>query len=306
MGVSPLHVRSAAAPAPAGKYWIRAVGVPTGALDWIYSPWQLVTLPIVNIDLVPDDPQDVGWVKVNDGNDAPKEIKIRRPFDDGTTGVDLVLTMPKGSHRIRLWKDATMTQPVRFNNATFANGGNRFSPADFGGNETLSLYVEGIEPSDDLHDTELMLSVAGDIYCMDVLTLTVVQLDLILDSNNDGAVTEEDNEVETVEPGHILGANCDDDGAPAGQDNLNDVVDQGNDENDMARLTIKAIRPKGLPGNVHFALEDSPYIRVFDDAATPLESGDTLPIAPDATLARRAARLAAHVSPCLMARRTLD
>ncbi|MBN1916429.1 MAG: hypothetical protein JW889_00855 [Verrucomicrobia bacterium] len=75
-------------------------------------------------------PCDIGWIKVNDGNDTPTEIKVCRPFDDGTTGVDLVLSMPKGAETIRLWKDAEKTQPIAFNDATFADGGNRFTSDD--------------------------------------------------------------------------------------------------------------------------------------------------------------------------------
>jgi hypothetical protein len=106
---------------------------------------------------------------------------------------------------------------------------------------------------------------------------TIVHLDLDIDANNDGSIHADDEPLENMPPGKIIGVNNDND-----DDENNDGLDQADeidnrdteidgdaDLNDLVELVL-TLDATGLPATFRVALEvtDKQLVRVFD-ASTP-------------------------------------
>lgn len=103
----------------------------------------------------------------------------------------------------------------------------------------------------------------------------VTGVDLRIDSNNNGQINDADDAVEDREA-RTVALNDDDDGAPAGPDNRNDVIDTDADRLDLARAEIRTSFAAGV--RVELSAQPAGVVRLFSASGTML-------LAPTATSA---------------------
>lgn len=222
----------------------------------------------------------VRWINANDNNgngtldlNDPGPVvgeedlaEVELHFQAGSTSGTLTLAAPVGGAYIRVWSDAIKTTPISL-------------PVNYTvGSDTIPdrVYIEGFDEG----ETHLKLEFRDDssvLLMEDELYITVIAIDLDVDTNRDLAVDVADETGEDAWTGS-LGAtghvNNDNDDHLAGNteiDNQNAVIDGATDENDMAPLVIRRARIGALPGGWRVVLSvpwHHERLRIFDESDT--------------------------------------
>lgn len=159
------------------------------------------------------------------GDDPPTEATVRFTYSQGTVAVgeedDEKTYTPDGEH-LRIW---TRNQFERRINESVTAGGHLVPTGedipldDLNLPGTIDLYVEGLQPSEELADQTIEVEADGfgDATFEDIVRLTVIRVDVDIDSdNNNGTNAPARSQVEdhiediascTNRPGKIIGVN---------------------------------------------------------------------------------------------------
>lgn len=202
---------------------------------------------------------------------APVQVVFEGPSEINIG--ELKLDAPGGRTKIRIFQDA---------------GGNNQVPLPKiwpirSGGMTESLFVEAVQPSDSVKDLELSLEYShDDVSATDSAKGTALAVDARVDSDNDGSITDTDDNVENQAPGRIVVANDDD-------DNNNNTVDRqesspvpGEDDLVELKLTLKPANPAGLTG-LKLEISPSAELRVWKESSkgTAVAAGTILMVGTD-------------------------
>lgn len=160
--------------------------------------------------------------------------------DGSAAGPDAVLEF---GPQVRLWTSPDKQEQI-FSGATYTTGA--------GGNMPSQVYIEGYIPGSTTISLALQDRVGTEVSRDDVM-VTVVQVDLDIDSNNDGIIDTNDTSsgtddwIETQAPGRVL-----------------PVSEDGNSELAEVRLDVRGL-PSSAFGDYFVTLEgDSSLLRVWD------------------------------------------
>ncbi|GEM_PF-3022098 len=128
-----------------------------------------------------------------------------------------------------------------------------------------TLYVEGVKRSTAPRDVTIEARFnGGGTECKDVVKLTVVQVDLDVDSDNDGTISDTDDPIENDPPGKFAGINDDDDDL----DGTQDSAEAGPimNEDDLVPIALHTDFTPPDPATAIWTLSWSPAsrIRVWD------------------------------------------
>jgi hypothetical protein len=168
-----------------GLAWVRAVIHDSQTSNNYASPWQLVSISGVDIDIAGADDSDQGFAGVNDdddnrsatsdlsensvsGEDNLVEIILRKPLNV-EYAPEMTLTISQGSTRIKVWRQATKGTQITFNGTD-----NKFSFSAL----PISLYVEGIGVSSALWDSVLTFTSSDSRGGSDEVKFTVIDADI--------------------------------------------------------------------------------------------------------------------------------
>lgn len=239
---------------------------------------------VVGVDLVVQDlpeqdqaaphEEDPGAVLgVRDGQSkyrAPVKVMFEGP--EVKMG-ELKLAATSGQDKLKLFQDAGGNSPVALPKVWQISNGNL----------TESLFLEATKPSDSVKDIELSLTYTHDgAKAEDMVKATAIAVDLRVDSDNDGSITDTDDNSENQTPGAIVLANDDD-------DNNNNTADRSESssvagEDDLTEMKL-ALKPSSLTGLTGLKLEIVPGsgILVWKDASkgAALQAGTMLTIGSD-------------------------
>jgi hypothetical protein len=176
-----------------------------------------------------------------------RELKMRIKSPPGTRDLALV-SDPAG--RVTFWSptSAITTKSV--------------------GNSVVSVWVRG----ESVGQATIRITYTDPVTYVPTLLkevpVVVVAVDIDGDLNHDTTYSEDDPEEHTA-PGLFVGVNDDDDGAPAGPDNLNTLIDTATDKADMVVLKLRQLQPAVLSsGTVTLSVSDRSKLRVFDQSDT--------------------------------------
>lgn len=151
------------------------------------------------------------------------------------------------------------------------------------GNFMDDLFVEAAKPSDSVKDLELKLSYLYEgAMDDDSAKGTAVEVDLRVDSDNDGSVTDADDQNEKKTPGLIVLANEDDDNGNNMKDGQESATVNGEDDLFEMKLNLKPTSLAGLMG-LKLEIVPSGQIKVWKDSskANALAPGTMLTIGTD-------------------------
>jgi PKD repeat protein len=201
---------------------------------------------------------------------APVQVVFEGPEVDAG---ELKLSAPGGGTKVRIFQDAGGNSQVPLPKIwPISNGG-----------MTESLFLEAVQPSDSVKDLELSLEYTfEDVSATDSAKATALAIDVRVDSDNDGSITDNDDHIEKQVPGRIVLANDDD-------DNNNNTVDRqesstvaGEDDLVEMKLTLKPSNPTGLTG-LKLEISPSAELRVWKDSSkgTAVGPGTVLAIGTD-------------------------
>ncbi|MBN2685382.1 MAG: hypothetical protein JXR40_08895 [Pontiellaceae bacterium] len=143
----------------------------------------------------------------------------------------------------------------------------------YAGNCPASLYIEGYEASDGIGDVQFQLwysytdEYGTTITETDLIALTVLYLDLGVDSNNDGFISSDDNAIEDNSGtlGFLICKNDDHDNGNQGLPDCDDeVLANYLDVFDCGIMEL-SLMPCGLPSGsvVELSVNDSSKVRIF-------------------------------------------
>ncbi len=227
---------------------------------------------------------------------------------------------PEG--RIRLWRDPEMTQPftlpfrreqadltlaattlpgadghIRFCVTTDPGVGLNYDGLTRCEELPETLYVEGLDPSDETNDVKLELTYAGTtlpFLITDSVAISVTGFNLQMDENNDGQITPADDALEDAgaEPGKIISSSQTD----ADGDGVADFADFGHAENSETQLPDATAEDNGrfallrirLPTTANPALAAIAFTYETSDpnamTAVPDANGETTTLPADGAL----------------------
>jgi len=141
-----------------------------------------------------------------------------------------------------------------------------------------TYYLQGVTPSVQARDVSVMMEYDVDEHAKengysygwskivrDVMWVNVLKIDLLADTNWDGALDAGDNPEEAEEPGLVLGVNNDDDDGDDAVDNSDAVIGGGADRDDMCVLKIVADVPDQTDGHIELRTTGNSHVRIFDN-----------------------------------------
>lgn len=193
------------------------------------------------------------------------EATISLTLDPDIIPAEVHITPPPG---IRMWSDAKKTEemfPGIMDLASIPG------TAGAGTLRTKTVHLEGTSPGSGIFLIAANRAKSGK----DKVTTNVIKVDLRIDSNNDGTVTDADDLVEDNAPGKLIHRNYDDDDEDGGVDRLSLSTSSVAGEDDLMplELSVQGASPTGatvqlrLPGS-------APLVKVF--AAQTKGSADLL------------------------------
>ena len=199
---------------------IRTEGIGTATVTITYTTklgeitTDSIELTVIDLDIdvsgIPDaDEESVGaFLPLSEGAGSIRELTFRAIL--GNVVGKITLDSKSGADKIRLWSNASKTK--RIQTPTL------FNPTEL----PSSLFVEGIEPTVGSREIELSLTIKSDYgQISDSIKLSVVRIDLDVDSDRDGIVHDDSDETGenawTESRGAMFMVNYDDDdGDPDG------------------------------------------------------------------------------------------
>jgi hypothetical protein len=193
------------------------------------------------------------------------------------TQIDLFTKMHGGSLVLRRWNNKVQVwDSENKDTIKIGNSSDTYAwPIDNSGNYGPTLlppkWVEGYNSSSTFRDTGLELlynSSSGQLFLLDNVAITVIDLDIDADTNNDNAGFYPDFSVaeERAEDngGLILPVNNQDANNDGNADCINDVIDCASSINDMAKIYLKML-PRNFDneGTLTLTIDCGNMIRLF-------------------------------------------
>ena len=134
----------------------------------------------------------------------------------------------------------------------------------------LELYIEGKEVTDNMKDIEITFSYTRDsVESIDKIKVSVVSVDIDGDSNHDGEITDDDDEVENSDqyPVAVMFNDDDDDDADDVLDNLDNITNGAADLDKMTDIYIREVLPLDIPQGV-VTVSGMENVRLFRPEST--------------------------------------
>jgi hypothetical protein len=231
------------------------------------------------------------FVALNDDDDTPTDGNLAWDHKDATGKQadsrikNMAITSTITTGRVQLSWSPTDQIRIYTNNSNVALS----PPVDWGAASLPGLRVEGIRASDGMRAVNLTLTHLDHGALTDEARLTVMSADVDGDSNRDGSVTDEDDELEMgADYGVIVIVNDDDSDANGVKDNLDMTVNGANDLAQMQEILVRKVLPDGIPAGT-VLLSGADNVRIFKsdgtlvkpaagDSASPYDLWSDLPI----------------------------